>query len=159
MDQSVRDVLTAADRLGEWESPADGYDYDSLWSEIDALVPQVETLVGYSLDVDRNVQDASFLTDVGLLSNRFYDDQSSVIDYVFSIRFSNFSRLFTIHGKEWQERYDELRLGECIELFTEHKFKYIPSDVLHVPYDGVNGADHPIADSPLTWWIRFFDYL
>ena len=161
MDQAVRDILTAADRLDEWEFPANGYDYDSLWAELDAIAPQLESIVGFTLDVDRNVQDASFLTDVGLLDNRYYNRQlhSGVIHYIFSFRFSNFSRLFTLHGAEWEQRYDELRLGECLRLLRDNNFIYVPADALDSPYDGVNGSDNPISGSPMTWWIRFFDYI
>ncbi len=153
MDQAVRDILTAADRLGQWEYPADDYQYRDLWADVDAIIPQLETLVGFSLDVDRNVQDASFLTDVGLLEN------AGAICYKFSFRFSNFSRLFTLHGAEWQQRYDELQLSDCLELLRKNGFTYIPADALDAPYDGVNGPDNPISGSPLTWWIRFFDYI
>jgi hypothetical protein len=161
MDQTVRDILTAADRLGEWEFPSDGDGYKTLWADLDAIVPQLETLVGFSLDVDRNVQDASFLTDVGLLDSRYYDRKSGTgaICYVFSFRFSNFSRLFTLHGVEWESRFDELRLGECRELLERHNFTYVPADALDCDYSGVNGPGNPICGSQLTWWIRFFDYI
>ncbi len=161
MDKAVHDILIAADRLDQWEFPTDGDTYNSLWSDLDALIPQLELQIGFPLDVDRNVQDASFLADVGLLDSQYFDrvSGSGAIVYVFSFRFSNFSRLFTLHGAEWQERYDELRLSDCLNLLSDHNFWYVPADALDSTYDGINGTDNPICGSPLTWWIRFFDYI
>lgn len=159
MDRTTQEILTAADRLDEWESPSN--DTIDLWPLIDSLVPEIEALTGCKLDVDRNVQDASFLTDVGRLDDRYYDrtTNSGAIYYVFSFRFSNFGRMFTLHGGEWLQRFDEFKLGECIDLIRSRGFVYVPAVDLESAYDGVNGADNPISGSPLTWWIRFFDYI
>ena len=159
MDQTIHDKLIAADRLAEWERPTGVT--DDLWTTVDSLVPAIESLTGYQLDVDRNVQDASFLTDVGLLDDRYFDraTSSGVIYYIFSFRFSNFGRLFTLHGGEWQQRFDEFRLGECLDLIQSRGFIYIPAAELDSPYDGVNRSDHSLCSPPITWWIRFFDYL
>ena len=159
MDRKTQEILIAADRFQEWEFPSD--DKTDLWPIVDALVPKLEALTGHSLDVDRNVQDASFLTDVGLLDYRFYNraTSSGTIFYVFSFRFSNFGRLFTLWGGEWEKRFDELGLGECLDLIRSHGFVYVAADELDAPYDGVNGANKPISGRPLSWWIRYFDYI
>lgn len=159
MDKTTRQILNSADRLGEWEFPSD--DKDHLWPIVDSLVCKIESMTGYELDVDRNVQDASFMTDVGLLDKRYYNRATGtgVIYYIFSFRFSNFGRLFTLHGSEWEERFEELALGRCIDLIREHGFVYVAADALDAHYDGINGVDNPICGSPLTWWIRFFDYI
>lgn len=159
MDETTREILNSADRLGEWEFPSD--DKEDLWPILDSLASELESITGYRLDVDRNVQDASFMTDVGLLDDRYYNRAlgTGVIYYIFSFRFSNFSRLFTLHGGEWEKRFEELNLGRCIDLIREHGFVYIAADALDSPYDGINGANNPICGSPLTWWIRFFDYI
>ena len=105
MDRAVRNILIAADRLGEWEFPSDIK--ESLWPAVDALLAELESITGYELDIDRNVQDASFLTDIGLLDSRYYDraKRSGAIYFIFSFRFSNFGRLFTLHGGEWEQRF------------------------------------------------------
>jgi len=161
MDQAVRDILIAADRLGEWECPEDCFNRRPLWADVDAVIPQLESLVGFALDVDRDVQDASFLTDVGLLDDRYYDRAAGVgsLYYVFSFRFSNFSRMFTLHGAEWESRYDELQIGKCIDLLRRSGFTYVPADALHSPYDGINGPNNPICGSELTLLFRYFDYI
>jgi hypothetical protein len=159
MDKDTHDILVDADRLNEWEFPSDSI--DDLWADIEALLPMLESITCRKLDVDRNVQDASFLTDIGLLSDRYYDrkKRAGVIYYMFSFRFSNFGRLFTLHGGESGERYQEFHLSECIDLIKSRGFVYIRADDLDSPYDGINGSDNPISGSPLTWWIRFFDYI
>jgi hypothetical protein len=159
MDKETHDILVTADRLNEWEFPSDSA--DDLWAEIDALLPMLESLTCRKLDVDRNVQDASFLTDIGLLSDRYYDRKTGtgVIYYIFAFRFSNFGRLFTLHGGEWEERHQEFHLTECTELIKSRGFVYVRAEDLESPYDGINGSDNPIDGSPLTWWIRFFDYI
>ena len=159
MDQTAHEILTAADRLNEWEFPSD--DNVDLWPLVDPLISELEAITGHKLDVDRNVQDASFMTDVGLLDDRYYDRTSGTgaIYHVFAFRFSNFGRLFTLHGAEWEQRFDELNLGQCLDLIRSRGFVYVAVDDLDVAYDGVNGADNPISGTPLTWWIRFFDYI
>jgi hypothetical protein len=159
MDRPVHNILIAADRLGEWEFPSDNK--ENLWPAIDALLPELESITGYELDIDRNVQDASFLTDVGLLDSRYYDrvKKSGAIYYIFSFRFSNFGHLFTLHGGEWEQRFEELNLSKCIDKICSSGFVYVHEDNLDSPYDGINGRESPICGSPLTWWIRFFDYI
>jgi hypothetical protein len=159
MNPSTHDALVSADRLSEWEFPSDVE--EDLWSRVESLVSGIEAIVGRKLDVDRNVQDASFLTDVGLLDERYYDRKSGTgaISYVFSFRFSNFGRLFTLHGTEWKQRFDEDKLGDALDFIRSHGFVYVASDELDSPYDGVNGPNSPVSVSPVTWWTRFFDYI
>ena len=159
MDSTTHEILTAADRLDEWEFPAD--DNVDLWPVVDSLVPELEAVTRHKLDVDRNVQDASFMTDVGLLDDRYNDRTTGAgaIYYVFSFRFSNFGRLFTLHGGEWEQRFNELNLDRCVSLIRSRGFVYVAADDLDTAYDGINGADNPISGTALTWWIRFFDYI
>lgn len=157
MRKATHEILLAADRLNEWEFPSD--DTDDPWPEIESLAAALKSVVGCALDVDRNVQDASFLTDVGLLDDRRYDRKTGtgVISYIFSFRFSNFGSLFTLHGTEWEQRFEEFRLGDSLDLIRSRGFVYVPADELVAAYDGVNS--NPIDGAPLTWWIRFFDYI
>src|SRR5207245_2128784 len=129
------------DRLNEWEFPTDNT--VDIWPIVDSLVAELESITGHQLDVDRNVQDASFLTDVGLLDYRYYNraTKSGAIYYIFSFRFSNFGRLFTLHGGEWEKRFDELNLRACCDLILSRGFVYVASDDLDTAYDGVNVAD------------------
>ncbi len=159
MDKETHTILVNADRLGEWEWPSDAV--GDPWEEIGLLLPELEFLTGHKLDVDRNVQDASFLTDIGLLNSRYYERETGtgVLYYLFAFRFSNFGRLFTLHGGEWEECCREFHLDEALELIRSRGFVYVKADDLDSPYDGINGAENPICGSPLTWWIRYFDYI
>lgn len=159
MQPSTRQILLRADRVGEWEIPADVPDNFRL--EVLSLAPSLESIVGQKLDVDRNVQDASFVTDIGLLDDREYDRRSDTgsLCYIFAVRFSYFGRLFTLHGDEWKERFDEFELGNVKEFLSSREFVYVCSDELDAPYDGLNSPENPISGEPITWWRRFFDYL
>ena len=159
MNRTTHQILSAADRLGEWEFPSD--DSVDLWPVINSLVPELEAIIGYKLDFDRNVQDASFMTDVGLLDAEYYNRATGTgaMYYVFSFRFSNFGRLFTLHGSEYEQRFQELHLDQCLDVIRSRGFVYVSADELDTAYDGINGANNPISGTPLTWWIRFFDYI
>ncbi|MFT7640988.1 MAG: hypothetical protein ACI9G1_002732 [Pirellulaceae bacterium] len=157
MDSKTRQLLLDADCVGQWEEPLGG-PLTSL-KEVEELLPRIEAIVGYSLEIDENVQDASFLTEIGLLSSPETGPDSQTMFFVFILRFSNFGRLVSFGGCQWEERFDELRLGEVVELLETSGFNYIPPGQLDEPYDGINGARNPVDDEPLSWWTRFFDYL
>ena len=59
---------------------------------------EFESVFKFELDIDKNVQDASFTADLGLLNDKFYDRKTGTgsLRYIFSFRFSNFGNLFTI---------------------------------------------------------------
>jgi len=67
------------------------------------------------------------------------------------LRFSWFSKLFTIFGDRWTE-YD---VSGVLELLQENGFVYVPSGEIDEPYDGINDP----FENGITWWIRYFDYL
>lgn len=159
MKTRIRQILHDADRLGEWEFPSDAA--ENPWPKIREIAADLSRVVGTVLDIDNGVQDASFLTDVGLLDAEYYDrtNKTGALVYIFAFRFSNFGRLFTLHGREWKTRYEEFNLGVSVELISRNGFQYVESDQLNVPYDGINGPNNPICGTQLTWWIRFFDYI
>jgi hypothetical protein len=156
MNKEIHGYLVSVDEKGNWEFPKDGR-WDIPFDEVISIKPDLEKITGVTLDVDKNVQDASFLTDLGLLDERYYDREkkSGTLSYLFSIRFSNFGRMFTIMGSEWPENENKYSLGEVIEFLQHRDYKYIPEAELHEPYDGVNEPFEP----KLSWWIRYFDYL
>ena len=71
------------------------------------------------------------------------------------VRFSNFSRLFSIYTSEHDNvsPEDEQRVRRIVE---REGFVYIPCRELQGLYDGANPT---LRDGKVTWWIRFFDYL
>ena len=54
---------------------------------------------------------------------------------------------------------EELRLDEALDFVKSRGFVYVPTSELDTQYDGLNEPNNPIDGTPLTWWIRFFDYL
>lgn len=156
MKKEIHDFLLSVDEKDNWEFPKNGR-WDLPFEEVQSIKPEIESLVGKTLDIDKNVQDASFLTDLGLLDDRHYDREKGVgsLSYLFAIRFSNFGRMFTIWGSEWPTNKDQYNLDSVLRLLESKGFKYIPADELGELYDGVNKPFEPM----LTWWIRYFDYL
>ena len=156
MNEEIHSYLVSVDEKGNWEFPKNGR-WDIPFEEVESIKPELEQITGVILDIDKNVQDASFLTDLGLLDERYYDREKEcgALSYLFSIRFSNFGRMFTVICSEWPENKEKYNLDKVIEYLQERKYKYIPEMELHEPYDGVNKPFEP----NLTWWIRYFDYL
>ncbi len=156
MKPELHNYLLSVDEKDNWEFPKDGR-WDIPFDEVTNLRPELEKITGASLDIDKNVQDASFLTDLGVLDDRYFDREKGVgaISYLFNIRFSNFGRMFTIAGSEWPECKSKYRLNEAVRYLGERNYKYIPADELNDLYDGVNKP----FEVELTWWIRYFDYL
>ncbi len=156
MDIEIHSFLLSVDEKGNWEYPKDGR-CDISFKDVESIKPELERIMGVTLDIDKNVQDASFLTDLGLLDDRNYDREkgAGLISYLFSIRFSNFGRMFTIISSEWPENKEKYNLSKVIKYLEGKKYKYIPEAELNETYDGVNEPFEP----KLTWWIRYFDYL
>ena len=156
MDPAIRQLLMKNDFVGEWyDEPAN----PSLkLHELEAIKPQIEVVVGRELDIDPNVEDATYLTDIGLLDDRYYNRKARTGAWVFlfAFRFSCFGWMFTVHGTEWRERSKEWNLDEVIRFLKDWGFAYIPEDELRVPYDGPNKWS---VGGPATWWTRFFDYV
>ena len=126
--------------------------------EIDAMLPELESVFGLKLDVDRNVQDASFITDVGYLDDRYFDREkgSGALSYLFCFRFSNFGKLFTLFGSDLDEGSDtSAKVATAKQYIDSQGFVFVDADELEEIYDGKNEP----FDGKLTWWIRFFDYL
>ena len=154
VETSLHESLVALDEPGRLEFPADPASSFS-WQTIDTIFVELCNFAGRELDVDRSVQDASFLTDIGLLDERAWDrrTRSGAVSYEFAFRFSNFGFLFSVHGvrlPEWRRVCDG-----GVQLISARGGRYIPADDLQAPYDGPNAS----VLSGQTWWIRYFDYV
>jgi len=136
MNKEIHGYLVSVDEKGNWEFPKDGR-WDIPFEEVISIKPDLEKITGITLDIDKNVQDASFLTDLGLLDDRYYDREkkSGALSYLFSIHFSNFGRMFTIMGSEWPENENKYSLIKVIDFLQHRDYKYIPEPELHEPYD------------------------
>lgn len=150
MNSELHELLKSCDVLGAWESPTDA-NWDQSIGEIRGLKIEIERVLGVSTRLDDQVQDASFFADLGLLKQQPSANGSLALSYEICLRFSWFSKLFTIFGDRWTE-YD---VSGVLELLQENGFVYVPSGEIDEPYDGINDP----FENGITWWIRYFDYL
>ena len=156
MDQTIHDYLKSVDVEGHWEYPPD-MSYVCTFENLNRLKEKLEKLASFSLDIDENVQDASFITDIGILNENYYDrkSRSGAIVYHFAFRFSNFGNMFTLILSEDFGVEEKYNLKECTSYLISCGLKYIPASELHVDYDGLNKPHK----KGFTWWVRYFDYL
>jgi hypothetical protein len=149
MRQATLADLVAADDPDSGEFPPD-FDYNAEMARVAALRGPLETLTGYALELDKAVQDASFLTELYARDPipRPHPAAGQVIETFVAVRFSSFAHFFTIWGC-YRERplTDELRF-RVAEFVSQHGYLYVQPDLLDLP--------HPSFG---TWWIRYFDYL
>lgn len=150
MNSELHKLLKSCDVLGAWEFPP-GANWDQSIDEIRSLKMEVDRVLGVPTRLDDQVQDASFFADLGVLKQLPSPDKTLVLSYDFCLRFSWFSRLFTVFGDRWTE-YDMSRI---FEVLNKNGFVYVPSSELDELYDGINEP----FETGLTWWIRYFDYL
>lgn len=150
MNEALHTLLISSDVKGSWEHPPNANWKRSI-AEIEDLKPQLEEALGIELRLDRDVQDASFFADLGLLVEQHQPNGAIYLSYELCFRFSWFSKLYTIHGNSWESRVT----NEARGLLERAGFTYVPEEALAEPYDGVNTPCEP----GLTWWTRYFDYL
>ncbi len=150
MSPEVHRLLLSCDVLGHWEHPPSS-DWSRATQEVTQTVPQLESVLGKKLHVDTGVQDASFFADVGILVPN--QDSAGIVylSYEICFRFSWFSRLYTVHGSNWQD-WNHAGSRAVLE---QAGYLYVPEDELQEQYDGINVPYEP----RLTWWTRYFDYL
>lgn len=156
MRPEIHNILVSADEKGNWEYPRK-FRWDKRMKLIQEFKKDFESVFKFELDIDKNVQDASFTTDLGLLDDKFYDRKTGTgsLIYIFSFRFSNFGNLFTILNMPdtTGEYYKEILT--CKKILNDLGFIFIDSSELDVIYDGLNEP----YENGLTWWTRYFDYL
>jgi hypothetical protein len=142
MSPELLQRLQLLDRLG-CESPPD-LDYRQAVTEIAALRPSIEHLLGYNLTAEGCIQDAAHLDGFWL---RGPEHQGTS----FGVRFSAFGRMVTIFRDGTNVFAD--RLPAIIDLLQQNGFIYVSEEDLSEPYTGGN------PDLARTWFDRFFDYL
>jgi len=149
MNTELHAFLKSCDVKDAWEYPP-GADWEKAIAEVERLKPELERILGINLRLDKNVQDASFFADLGLLIQEPSPTGVIYLSYQVCFRFSWFAKMFTIFGSKW-EQFDTSGANAFLK---ENGFTYIPSSELDTPYDGVN---EPFEEG-LTWWTRYFDY-
>jgi len=151
------DLLRKYDNYNCFEFPKDFDRYDrSQLEDRKSFTLAFEKLTNLSFKFTP-VQDASHY---GSLVNK--DANHS---FFISLRFSSFGRLVALTTRYSSEdrRFfaDFQRLpfteNEIANLLGQHNFRYVPLDVLYLPYDGVNTNLKNLYD--YYWWNRYFDYI
>lgn len=156
MRPEIHNILISADKKDNWEYPKK-FRWDKRMKMVQEFKNDFESVFKIELDIDKNVQDASFTTDLGLFDERFYDRKTRTgsLRYIFSFRFSNFGNLFTILNMPDKKDKYYTEILTCRKILEESEFVFIDSSELDEIYDGVNEP----YENGLTWWTRFFDYL
>ena len=156
MRKELHDLLISADEKGQWEFPKN-FRWDKRMKNLQEVKVEFETIFGFELDIDKNVQDASFTSDIGLLDDSFYDRKTGTgaLRYIFSFRFSNFGNLYTVKGVNNPKNVYKDKIDKCNQILGEKGFVFIDGSEVDEEYDGLN---KPFEEG-LTWWTRYFDYL
>jgi hypothetical protein len=156
----TRELLLSVDCPEGWEEPQTYLlDYDGIWRDIRELKVQIEDIIGQPLTIDEWVQDASFITDLYILSpSARRGSNVTVLIFDFCIRFSAFGELFTIFATGQKLDRERFQVPEIVGVVEAKGFRYVNAEELHEPYDGKNLA---MREDPTryTWWLRYFDYV
>ena len=159
MDEDTLRVLLGADDVDRCESPR-GFRWETEMAKVRALGPVLERIAGRKFEVDENVQDASFFTDLGTYDTRARPQGGTLRFAVLTVRFSSFGRLFTVWSVD--DDAEAVRgpklppeiVRAVIDAVGQQGYVYVDAEALHADYTGAN--PHLQGGS---WWIRFFDYL
>src|ERR1700722_17124900 len=159
MVAQIHDILLQNDSVTDVEYPP-GFDWQTSMAAVEALKTQVERILGQSLQLDDQVQDASFFAELFVLGDGAVGP-TGVTTMVFkiAIRFSTFGKMATIHTNSAASALDKYPVARIADLLVQHGFQYIPAEALGERYDGkLKGLDRSVA-SEATWWYRFFEYM
>jgi hypothetical protein len=158
MNSAIRELLDSVDDPIHAEHPP-GFDWDDLSARVERLKPKLERIAGRTLDLDDEVEAASFFGD--LSTYRLTEQEAAlgrrehgrVLETVFAVRFSNFGSLFTTWSVCHAERLSDELVEELVKAVSSAGFVYVPTEALDEAYAGSNPAF-----AGATWWERFFDY-
>ena len=142
-----RTLLRQLDDPVHSEAPP-GWDRGLAEARFLELVRELECRLGRRLECETGalIQDASFHGQI-LLPHEVLTG-----DFVVPLRASNFDRLATILDAGLVQPQ---ALAAILETLEEQGFTYVPSDLLHAPYDGANSG----VDGISTWAQRYFDWI
>lgn len=144
MEKEIHQMLLEADDfLPQGEYLSSHFDYQAAMSEVRALAADL-TALGYEIQLDNNVQNATFFTDLWCGSQAF------------GIRFSGSGRLVLISTGGIRGHESVGLPAEVLELLQQRRYKIVrPEQLAGALYDGA--ANH--FATKLTWFERYFDYL
>ncbi|MDH5673712.1 MAG: hypothetical protein OEZ06_16270 [Myxococcales bacterium] len=145
VEDTYLELLKAHDVPSHYEAPPD-LAHGHLAKRVAGFREALEGRLGRALEVDDQVQDASFHADVII-------DEQQTGSFVHQrvVRFSNFGSMATVTDPHANER----ELVAIRDVLRHHDFIYVPRNLLEAAYDG-EGCDPQVIDS---WWTRYFDYI
>lgn len=129
------------------ESPP-GFNWTASMKRVRSLKPELEQIVGRHLDIDENVQDASFFTELAA-----HVPGEDSIETAITIIFSAFGGLFTIWSSMPNE-IPEAAVQKAVDAVQRHGFRYVDTESLEEAYCGTN----PVFQHS-RWIDRFFSYI
>lgn len=153
METTKLKLLESADHKTACEFPPE-FDYRASMKRVEELKPKLDTILGRSLELDKNVQDASFFTELSILEPPTAG--LNIYQCVLGIRFSSFGNLFTVWSTSIAEKVDEAKVAGVIAETEAAGFIYIDAETLEEKYTGKNQY---LAGNIENWRERFFDYL
>ena len=156
MKLETREILESADDPLGYECPNNDWSaipWDEYQTEVKAIKEDLLERLGFLSKLEGCVQDSSH-------HESLYVDIPWKIDpetknaYGFIIRFSNFSKLYTIHGNKpsiYNCYLEKMKL-----IVNSYNWTFVESEEFQEPYNGVNEL---LKGGGITWYNRFFYYL
>ena len=145
MDTRTREILMKNDSATDLEYPP-GFNWEASMAAIRALRLHAEKVLGQALELDDQVQDASFFAELFVVT---------AMAFKIALRFSTFGRMATVRTNSAASDLGECAVTRLVSLFGAHGFCYVDPQSLSEPYDGeLKGLG-----GEATWWHRFFDYM
>ena len=155
MDATKLQLLEMTDDLVACEYPVN-FDFRVSMQRVKALKPKLDAIAGKTFEIDENVQDASFFTELAIFEEADFSSNTGKIIYtVLGIRFSSFGNLFTIWSNSVTEKLKQSKVDEIIAETERHGFVFVEVEALDEPYTG----KHLHLSHLENWWLRYFDYL
>ena len=151
MSSEMLQLLLSADDSDsdDYYAPV-GFNWKKEMARVRSLKPQLENILGQPLELDEQVQDASFFTQLAVFVSK---ENPSRIETAIAIMFSASGNLFTVWSSV-PEMIPATTVQSVIAKVQEHGFHYIDDGTLKEPYSGSN----PIFQGE-NWCYRFFSYL
>jgi hypothetical protein len=130
------------------------FNYHASMKRVEDLKTKLNAIVGKPLELDLNVQDASFFTDLFIIEPPIYG--GNMHHYVLGIRFSCFGNFFTVWSNSISEKIIDAEIAQVIAKTEAAGFVFIDAETLEQEYTGKNQY---LAGDVESWWHRYFDYL